>query len=69
MKHYGNYEELLNLARICERYDEFTAYVGWEDWMDDLLADAGLPAEDGAELSERQCDLVNEYLQEIWGAR
>lgn len=69
MKHYGNYEELLNAARNYDRCEDFIAEVGWEDWMVDLLADAGSPTTDGDELSERQIDLINEYLRKIWDAR
>lgn len=65
MKQYST--ELLNTAQnYTGTFREFAMDAGWQDWMADLLQDAGRPTQDGEELSEVQCDLINEYLQKVW---
>ena len=68
--YYGINEKLdTELKAVAKKYDNpecFKTEQEWQDYMEDILAYADIPAEDGEWLTEMQSNTIDLYLDTVW---
>lgn len=68
--YYGINEKLdTQLKAVAKKFSnpvDFIRDQGWQDYMEDILAYADLPTQDGEDLDELQCYAINHYLEAVW---